>query len=88
MPRDALLREAAQYLREAIAHEHSSREVCGGRAPPAMEHAFRENLAHVLGELGEEEAAAEEAELARAVAPRQGAPAAAASPTLPPVAVT
>ena len=46
--RTALLVESASLLRLALGHEAEASEACGGTGPPPMEHAYRENLAHVL----------------------------------------
>ena len=85
----AALEEAVALLHQAVAHEHaisaaaaSSKGECGssgsgGGAPP-MEHAYRENLAHVLLLLGRNADASVQAEHARALAAAReadGAPA-------------
>ena len=69
--RTALLVEAASLLQMAISHERDAGRACGGGggggAPP-MEHAYRENLAHVFSQLGRSEEAAEQSRLARSIA--------------------
>ena len=58
--RTALLNEAAALLNRAIEHEQR----CKGKGPAPMEHAYRENLAHVLSRLEEPEEPAVQGQLA------------------------